>query len=148
MAETSVSLMQCAVASSGILKINRVGVGVGVILHSSVKKTAAGVHILAPNSVSPTPENPAKYANTAVPYALDQLKAKGVTPPLSVAIVGGAAMLKDGAGMGAKVAAAVKDALKEAGLIIKLDKTGGSEIRVMTLDIDTGKVKVDIAPEG
>jgi chemotaxis protein CheD len=138
--------MQCAVASSGVLKIDRVGVGVGVILYSSAKKTAVGVHVLAPNSVSPTAENPAKYANTAIPYALGRLKAKGVGPPLSVAIVGGAAMLQGAASMGEKVAAATKDALKEAGLAVKLDKTGGSEVRVMTLDLDTGKIKVDIAP--
>jgi chemotaxis protein CheD len=147
MAETSVRLMQCAVASSGVLKIDRVGVGVGVILHSAAKKTAAGVHVLAPNSVSPTPDNPAKYANTAIPYVLDQLKVKAVTPPLSVAIVGGAAMMQDGGGMGAKVAAAVKDALRDAGLAVRLDKTGGSEVRVMTLDLGTGKVKVEKASD-
>ena len=75
--------MQCAVASGGVLKIGRVGVGVGVILHGPAKKMAVGVHVLAPNSVSPTPDNRAKYGNTAIPDALGQLKAQGVGPPLS-----------------------------------------------------------------
>jgi chemotaxis protein CheD len=139
--------MQWAVASSGVLKIDRVGVGVGVILYSPAKKTAAGIHVLAPNSVSATPENPAKYANTAIPYAIEQLEKQGAKPPLSVAIVGGASMLQGAASMGEKVVAAVKDALKKAGLIIKLDKSGGSKIRSMTVDIETGKIEVNISPE-
>jgi len=62
--------MECALADSGLLKIGHVGVGIGVILHSTVHKTAAGVHILAPDSVTPTPDKPAKFANIAIPYAL------------------------------------------------------------------------------
>ncbi len=147
MAETSVRLMQCAVVSSGVLTVDRVGVGVGVILYSPTKKMAAGVHVLAPNSASATPENPAKYANTAIPFALEELKKKGAGPPLHVAIVGGASMLKGAVSMGEKVVAAVKDALKQAGLRIKLDKSGGSQICLIAVDTETGQMGVKICPE-
>jgi len=136
--------MQCAVTSTGLLKIDRIGVGVGVILYSNLHKTGVGVHILAPHSSTPTPENPAKYANTAIPYALDQLEKRGVKPPLSIAVAGGAAMLgvSPETSMGTKVVAAAKDALTKAHLNIKLDQTGGREIRSMTLDIETGEMKI------
>jgi len=142
MAETSVKIMQCGIASTGLLRIDRIGVGVGVILYSALHKTGAGVNVLAPDSVTPTPENPAKYANTAIPYALDQLKKRGVKPPFSVAIAGGSAMLQSAASMGQKLVEAVKDVLKKAHLNTKLDQTGGSKVRSMVLDIDTGKIKI------
>ena len=43
------------------------------------EKVAAGIHILAANSVSASPDNPAKYANTAIPFALETLGKKGIS---------------------------------------------------------------------
>ena len=142
MAETSVRIMQCAVASTGLLRIDRIGVGIGIILYSAFHKTGAGVHILAPSSGTPTPENPAKYADTAVHYVLDQLKKKGVKPPFSVAIAGGGTMLQSVASMGPRNVEAVKDVLKKAHLSVKHDQTGGSGIRSMVLDVETGKINI------
>lgn len=142
MAETSVRLMQCVVASEGVLKIESIGVGVGVIIYSSFQKKGAGIHILAAKSETPTPDNPAKYANTAIPYAIDELKKNGANPPFSVAIAGGGAMLQGASSMGLKNVEAVKDALKQAGLSIKLERTGGSGIRSVVLDLEAGKLKI------
>ncbi len=149
MAETSVKLMQCAIAEDGKLKVNRVGVGVGVIIYSASQKKAAGVHVLAPNSMNTKPDIPAKYCNTAIPYAIDQLQKKGANPPYSVSVVGGAVMpgTPPAISMGPKMVAAVKEALTSAKLNIKEDHTGGSQILVMTIDLDTGKTKVEIAPD-
>ena len=44
MAETSVKIMQCALANSEIIKIDRVGVG--IILFSQSKKIGIGIHTL------------------------------------------------------------------------------------------------------
>jgi len=144
MAETSVKLLQYSAADKGLLKIDRIGAGVGVIFYSAEHKTGAGLHILAPNSVSTQLKNPVMYANTAIPHALEQLEKKGVPPPYSIAIAGGAVLLgnDDGTGMGHKVVEAIKDALKKAHLLIKLDQTGGTKVRSMVLDIDAGKISI------
>jgi chemotaxis receptor (MCP) glutamine deamidase CheD len=84
------------------------------------------------------------YANTAIPFALEELARKGVTPPLSVAIAGGAALLKsqNASGSSQHLVDAVKQALAEASLSVKLEETGGAKMRSMVLDIDAGKIKV------
>jgi chemotaxis protein CheD len=140
--------MQCVVADSGTLKINRIGVGVGVVVYSAGDKAAAGLHVFAAQSSSPTPENPAKYANTAIPYALSELEKKGVKPPLTVSVTGGGSMpgVPPEASMGPKVVAAVKDAVKKAGLDIRTEKTGGSKIVSMIFDVKTGKSDLEIIP--
>jgi chemotaxis receptor (MCP) glutamine deamidase CheD len=144
MENTSVKIMQCVVADSGQMKIDCIGVGVGIFLHSHVKKMAAGLHVLVPHSTTPAPPNPVKFANLAVPHALALLQEKGVSDSLSVAIAGGASMEGSSAGssMGSKVVEAVKEALTEANLNITVDETGGSNIRSMTLDVETGKVDI------
>jgi chemotaxis protein CheD len=144
MSMTTVKIMECAVADQGEMKIERIGVGVGVILYSPTQKIAVGVHVLAANSVSPTPDNPAKYANTAIPFALEQLGKKGVKPPLTVAFAGGAEMMNmpPEIRMGPKIVASMSDALKQSNLPGKMEKTGGGDIRSILLDIGTGKINI------
>jgi chemotaxis receptor (MCP) glutamine deamidase CheD len=126
------------------MKIDCIGVGVGIILHSRTKKAAAGLHVLVPHSTTPTPPNPVKFANLAIPHALEMLAKEGITPPLSVSIAGGAAMEGSAAGtsMGTKVVDAIKEALAKVKLGISMDETGGSKIRSMTLDIESGKIDI------
>lgn len=144
MSETSVKLLQCSVAQSGRLRIDHIGSGVGVILFNASHNTGAGLHILAPRSGSITAKNPVMYANTAIPYALKQLKEKGVNPPFSVAIAGGAGLLgkESAVNSGQKLVDAVKEALNHANLSIKIDQTGGNKLRSIILDIDAGKIKI------
>jgi len=146
MAETRVTLLKCEIATSGILKIDQIGSGVGVILYSASHKTAAGLHILAPRSGPQAAQNPVMYADTAIPYVMAELGRKGVKPPLSVAIAGGAFMLKRKADSGSsqqlQLVEAVKEALKRANLSVKIEETGGTQIRSMTLNIDEEKIRV------
>jgi len=144
MAEAAVKLLQCRIADKGLLKIDRIGAGVGVLLYNAVQKTGAGLHILAPRSGAIQPSNKVMFADTAIPYALDELAKKGVTPPYSIAIAGGATMLgtEDTTNMGRKVVTAVRDALALVQLDVKIDRTGGSAIRSMILDIDAGKISI------
>ena len=44
--------------------------------------------------------------------------------------------------IGLKVAEAAKAALAKAKIFIKTDQTGGSNIRSMTLNIDTGEIQI------
>ena len=144
MAQTAVKIMQCSIAKEGQLKIDCIGVGVGIVIHSTSKKGAAGIHVLAAHSSTPVPSNPAKFANSAIPHALDQLKEEGIDPPFTVTIAGGAGMAgaSAGIGMGSKVIEAVKEALSTANLKISQDETGGSNIRSIHLNIATGKTEI------
>jgi chemotaxis receptor (MCP) glutamine deamidase CheD len=144
MTETSVKIMQCALADSGTIKIDRVGVGVGILLYSQSKKIGIGIHTLAPQADSAAPSNPAKFADTAIPYAIGLFEKEGASPPFTVVIAGGATMAgapsKNSVGM--KLAEATKAALTKANVRIKADQTGGSNIRSMILNIDTGDIQV------
>ena len=141
---TSVRFLQSAVVSAGILQIENIGAGVGLILFDPERKIAAGLHIMAASSRAVGAKNPVMYADTAIPHILGELKKKGVRPPLSVAIAGGAGMLgkRNGADVGRKVVEAVNIALKKTGLAPKINKTGGTQVRTMILDVDAGKIRV------
>jgi chemotaxis protein CheD len=145
MTETSVKIMQCTLANSGTIKIDRVGVGVGILLYSQSKKIGIGIHTLAPQSDTPAPVNPAKFADTAIPYAIELFEKEGAAPPFTVAIAGGATMAgaPTNNSVGMKVAQATKAALAKAKINIKTDQTGGSNIRSMILNIDTGEIQVN-----
>ncbi|MEW6665721.1 MAG: hypothetical protein AB1512_10945 [Thermodesulfobacteriota bacterium] len=144
MAETSVKLLECVIASAGLLRIDQIGSGIGVILYSPAKRFGAGLHVLAPLSGRAGTSRPIMYANTAIPYALEELARRGVTPPFSVAIAGGAALLKSQNALGSSrhMVEAVKQALAKANLSVKIEETGGTKLRSMVLDIDEGKIKV------
>jgi chemotaxis receptor (MCP) glutamine deamidase CheD len=143
MADTVVKVAKFEMASKGLLKIEQIGAGVGVVIHSSANSVGAGLHILGPHTDSKG-SNPIMYANTAIPYALEQLEKNGVKAQMTIAIAGGASMLgqQGAASVGPKVTAAVKDALKKAHLTVKIDETGGPKVRSMILNIDTGKIEI------
>ncbi len=140
----AVRFLQSVIVSSGLLKIQNIGAGVGVILFNPERKIAAGLHIMAPSAKGARTNNPVMYADTAIPFILGELKKQGVGSPLSVAIAGGAAMMGAAAGtdIGPKVVVAVQKVLKTSGLIVKINKTGGTLVRNMLLDVDAGKIKV------
>lgn len=144
MAETSVKLLGCEIVGSGLLKIEQIGSGMGVILYSPAHKVGAGMHILAPRSGKVVTKSPVMYADTAIPHALEQLALKGVKPPFSVAIAGGASLLQSQTAMGSsqRMVEAVKETLQKVSLQVKLEETGGVKIRSMTLDIDAGKIRI------
>ena len=144
MTVTSVKIMHCEVATTGLLRVDHIGAGVGVAIYSASRKIGIGLHIMAPKAGSLNPSNPIMYANTAIPYAITLLEKSGAKPPYSVAIAGGSNMLsKDKAlAIGQKIADSVKAALNEAGFPVKLEKIGGTTIRSMILDIDGGKIGI------
>lgn len=144
MSETSVKIMECAVADSGVIKIDRIGVGVGILLYSATQKKAVGVHVLAPSTTEAAPTNPAKYANTAVPFAVAELQKKGAEPPFTIAVAGGAEMMNvpPQIRMGKKIVTAMGEALKKANLAIKHENTGGPNTRSMLLDLGTGQFTI------
>jgi chemotaxis receptor (MCP) glutamine deamidase CheD len=144
MSEISVLLLRCAVANSGLLKIDCIGSGIGVIIYDNARHIGTGLHILAAHSGGLKPTNNFMYANTAIPQALTEISKKGGNAPFSVAIAGGAIMVGGQTEQNPKknIVDATKEALKQAGLQITLEQTGGNKMRCMVLDIDAGKIKI------
>jgi len=144
MEQTSVKIMQCKTAKKGQLTVDCIGVGVGVVFYDRIKKVGVGLHVLAPHSVTASPPNPAKFADSGVTHAIDLLAREGSQANPSVTIAGGAAMEGSAAGasMGIKVVGAIKEALSKAKLSIVKEDTGGSKIRSIVLDVDKGQVNI------
>lgn len=141
---TSVRHLRCICVDSGRLEIDNIGAGVGVLLYSPEHKTAGGLHVMDVYKTHSIPRNVARHANTAIPYALNMLKERGIEPPLVVAISGGAGLAKmpEEANVGQKIVSAVREALSNANLSIKFEQTGGSKIRRMRIDLDTEQIEI------
>ena len=144
MSETNVALLQSGVADSGLMKIDRIGSGMGIIIYDSARQIGTGVHVLASQSLSLNHPNPLMYANTAIPHALAEITRKGGKAPFSVAIAGGATLRvkQTDQTSGMQIIEATKEALKKTGLQVTLEQTGGNNLRCVVLDIDAGKIKI------
>ncbi len=144
MKTTSIQPMKCQMASEGMLRIDRISAGIGVIIFNRVKRVAVGLHVMRGESRGRECLHPIYYTDTAIPHALSLLEDAGVGPPFSVAIAGGASLLGGGiiSSVGATLADVVKAQLTKSGLTVKLVETGGSQIRSIVLDIDHGKIKI------
>ena len=135
--------MRCEIASEGLLRIEKVAGGIGVILFSPSSKLAAGIHVMrgeATSDAGSDPANPAYFADNGIAFMLEQLKQKGAMPPISVAVAGGASML--GGKTGSKLSDIVKEILTKTNLTVKVDETGGTKIRSMFLYLDEKKIKI------
>jgi len=144
MKATLIKPMNYGIASEGLLRIDRVASGVGVIIFNTAEKHAAGIHLLRSEAGSANPENPAYYADTGIAYILQQLKAISTGSRFSVAIAGGASMLSmsNGKEEESGLVSFVKNILAKANLVVKIEEIGGKKIRSMLLNIDEGKIKI------
>ncbi|MFA5653607.1 MAG: hypothetical protein WDA72_05805 [Desulfomonilia bacterium] len=136
--------MKCEFATEGLLWIDKIATGVGIILFNPSKKLAAGMHVLRGSSQGHVTDNPAYYADTALEHVIAEFKKRGADSRISVAIAGGASMLGSGEedNMGARLVAAVKGILSRHNLTVKLEGIGGTKLRTMILNIDEGKIKI------
>jgi chemotaxis protein CheD len=136
--------MKCEFASEGLLWIDKIATGVGIILFNPSQKLAAGIHILRGLSQGNNPENPAYFADTAIEHVLKEFRDKGGNGQISVAIAGGASMLSSGQAenIGERLVGTVKNLLAENNLPVKLEGVGGNKLRTMILNIDEGKIKI------
>ncbi|MCP4717120.1 MAG: hypothetical protein GY868_18490, partial [Deltaproteobacteria bacterium] len=115
----------------------------GMVVYSPSRKVAAGVHVLRAQPTEREVPNPAYFATTAISHIVETFKKKGVSGPYSVAIAGGGSMLPTSMGdVGTKLVAAVKGALSQANLPVKLEKTGGATVKTIVLHVDAGKIKI------
>ena len=129
-----------------------IGLGscVGIALYDATSKIGALVHIMLPNSKkSGNPENKAKFADTAIPLAIEMIKKLGGDPSnLTAKIAGGANMFSFSSKtptIGEKNVEAVNKTLKENKVRIVAEDTGGKIGRTMKFDLTTGKVIIKTA---
>lgn len=122
---------------------------VGIILFDPKRKIGSMGHIVLPASNGrATPTTLGKFADTALPAMLEQIKqiAKGESR-LVAKIAGGAAMFGVGSqtnNIGLMNKQAVEAILKEASIPILAHDLGGEKGRRVTFDIATGEVMIEV----
>jgi len=144
MKTTAVKPMKCEFADEGVLWIDKIATGVGVILYNPQHKFAAGLHVLRGISKGQHTENPAYFADTAVEYVLQEFTRRSIPLKVSVAIAGGASLLasNDQNDVGTALISQVKEILANKKLEVKLENIGGTKLRTMILNVDEGKIKI------
>ncbi|RLG56764.1 MAG: chemotaxis protein CheD [Candidatus Hydrothermarchaeota archaeon] len=129
-----------------------IGLGscVGIALYDATNKIGALAHIMLPSSKeSANSENRAKFADTAIPLAMDMIKKLGGdASKLTAKIAGGANMFSfsnSEATIGERNVMAVKEALKENKVKLIGEDIGGKIGRTMKFDLSTGRVIIRTA---
>ena len=127
-----------------------IGLGscVGVCAYDKVAKVGGMVHIVMPQSHDLQSDNPAKFADTAIPLLINELvKIGGARNRLSVKIAGGAQIIiavgvKDVFNTGAKNTAEVIAALERERIPLAAADIGGSLGRTVRMYLDTGRITI------
>lgn len=128
---------------------------VGIALYDSFNKIGGLAHIMLPDSTQArSAENPAKFANTALPLMLDDMIKMGASKGRIIAkIAGGAQMFTfanatDVMRVGERNAEAVRMLLKKMDIRVIADDTGGNYGRTVELRLDTGIYRVRTIAQG
>ncbi len=128
---------------------------VGIALYDSVNKIGGLAHIMLPDSTQArSAENPAKFANTALPIMLDDMIKMGANKGrITAKIAGGAQMFTfanatDVMRVGERNAEAVRMLLKKMDIRVIADDTGGNYGRTVELRLDTGIYRVRTIAQG
>lgn len=145
----SVGMGQAILASAPVHLSAVLGSCVGVALYHRRLKLGALAHVVLPDSTG-RPGVPGKFADTAVPFMIQQLEAKGaMRSQLTAKIAGGACMFGAGGPLqiGDANIEAVTKALGAMGIRIQAHDVGGTKGRRVTLDCATGQLLVQIVGE-
>lgn len=134
---------------AGVLR-TFVGSCIGVALHDRRLRLAGLAHVVLPDSDG-RPDDPGKYADTAIPELLRRMKAQAggeaVRPVAKLA--GGARMFafQTGVLIGEQNLVAVERALDAAGIPVVGRCCGGNKGRRVALDVVSGAVTVEAVGE-
>ena len=132
--------------------IMTIGLGscVGIALYDTVKKIAALIHIMLPDSHAfKSVTNPYKFADLAIPLILEEMTKRGCIKKNVVAkIAGGASMFKfSEKSINSDIGNRNIEAVRE-GIIIAAEDVGGSKGRTMFVESESGKVLIRIVGQG
>jgi chemotaxis protein CheD len=153
--ELRVKVADFAAAGDGAV-IATIGLGscVAIALHDARAGVGALAHVLLPDeTLSRDAANRAKFATTAVPLLVEQVRRLGGRGPLTAKIVGGASMFAQllpmgGTNMGARNVEATLTALAKAGIPLAAQDTGGDHGRSVFLHVSDGRVVVRSLKKG
>lgn len=122
---------------------------VGVCMYDPLIKLGGMAHIMLPDSTQARDRtNPGKFADTAIPFLLEEMEDQGASRRrLKVKIVGGAQMFSisgtdERLNIGPRNVVAVEASLSKVGLKIAARSVGGNLGKTVTLEPETGKVSV------
>lgn len=128
---------------------------VGICLYDASSKVTGMAHIMLPSSKAIRKnENVAKFADTAIVELIQQMEAKGAKKSrISAKIAGGAQMFSftsanETMKIGERNAEAVRIILKELGIPLKSDETGGNFGRTIEFFSENGKLIIKTAGKG
>lgn len=128
---------------------------VGIALYDPITKIGGLAHIMLPDSKQArSAENPAKFADTALPLMLDEIVKLGAAKSRIIAkIAGGAQMFTfanatDIMRVGERNAEAVKMVLKKLDIRMLAEDTGGNYGRTVELKLDNGIYRVKTIDKG
>lgn len=136
-----------AAAAPGLVR-TLLGSCVAVVLYDRAAKVGGLAHVVLPDSRGRGDE-PGKYADTAVPALvadLGRLRGRPGPSRLLATLVGGARMFKhnSAADIGGQNAEAAGRVLERLGIRVVARDLGGETGRHVTLDLDTGAVRVRV----
>ena len=144
----SVPMARWAVAGTPTRIRTLLGSCVGVVLHDRQSKVGGVAHVVLPDSRGSL-DQPGKYADTAVPALLAELRRLNPLARPVAKLLGGASMFGGGpaaapAGLaiGQSNVEAVEAALARLGVTVVARDLGGESGRRVTLDVATGVVSV------
>lgn len=139
---------------SAVLTCLGLGSCIGLAAYDPLAKVGGMVHIVLPSSGGKAENPTAKYADTAVPFLLDELCKKGALKSrLLIKIAGGAQMsISTAAGSlfktGERNEESTRQVLASLGMRITAAEVGGSMGRTLKLYVNSGKVTVSSASTG
>ena len=142
--------------ASRILKTTGLGSCVGLTLYDSRLKIGGMAHVMLPSSeiAKEGQLNVAKYADTAVPELIRNMEKLGASVSRMVAkIAGGAQMFafssnSDTMRIGPRNVESCKEMLKQFGIPLKAEDTGGNFGRTIEFDCDNGILMIRSVQHG
>lgn len=148
-----VQMGRCAVARDrGRLVALGLGSCVAVIAHDPVGRVGGLLHVVLPaKELARDRTNPARTAETGVPFLLQQVVAAGARRERLVArLVGGATMFadllpRDAVHIGERNVRACREALRAAGVPVVAEAVGGQAGRSVWFDVGLAQVTVRTA---
>jgi chemotaxis protein CheD len=144
-----VKVAQHATGKPGDLLVT-LGLGscVAIALHDPATGAGGLAHILLPEpGLARDASNPFKFASTAVPHLLEEMKAMGMKGRPEARLAGGAAMfatlmVPGTLNMGERNIRAAREALRQAGILIRGEDVGGDYGRSVRFRVGEGRVVV------
>lgn len=128
---------------------------VGIAFYDAVSKVGGLAHIMLPDSKQArSTENPAKFADTALPLMLNEMQKLGALKSrITAKIAGGAQMFTftnttDIMRVGERNSEAVRIILQQMDIRLIGDDTGGNYGRTVELKLDSGLFRVKTIDKG